>query len=151
MIEISTENINISPRKKYGFAPERVERQSLRGEKFKTLFNMHRLERSEKTTARLDRYDDKVYERKRKKLREKLDVGERVYVLAGRIKKKSAPGKFYKETVQNISYFNKETIYVVRERKKIDDINYYWIKSPLTNVKKRFLRSELFALKDNFI
>ena len=63
------------------------------------LFNMHRLERSEKTAARLDRYNDKVYERNRKKLREKLDVGERVYVLAGRIKKKSAPGKFYKETV----------------------------------------------------
>ena len=113
--------------------------------------NMHRLERSEKTAARLDTYDDKIYERKRKKLREKLNVGERVYVLAGGIKKKSAPGKFYKETVQNISYFNKETVYVVRERKKIDDINYYWIKSPLANVKKRFVRSELFALKDNFI
>ena len=112
---------------------------------------MHRLERSEKTAARLDRYDDKIYERKRKKLRQRLDVGERVYVLAESIKKKSAPGKFYKETVQNISYFNKETVYVVRERKKIDDINYYWIKSPLTNVKKRFVRSELFALKDNFI
>ena len=72
-------------------------------------------------------------------------------MLAGKIKKNSAPGKFYKETKQNISYFKKETIYVVRERKKIDDINSYWIKSPLTNVKKRFVRSELFALKDNFI
>ena len=151
MIEISTENMNISPSKKYGFAPERVERESLRSEKFKTLFNMHRLERSEKTTARLDRYDDKVYERKKKKLPKRLNVGERVYVLAGRIKKKSTPGKFYKEMVQNISYFKKETIYVVRERKKIDDINSYWIKSSLTNVKKRFVRSELFALKDNFI
>ena len=112
---------------------------------------MHRLERSEKTTARLDRYDDKVYERKKKKLPKRLNVGERVYVLAGRIKKKSTPGKFYKEMVQNISYFKKETIYVVRERKKIDDINSYWIKSSLTNVKKRLVRSELFALKDNFI
>ena len=51
---------------------------------------MHRLERSEKTAARLDRYDDKVYERKKKKLRKRLNVGERVYVLAGRIKKKRA-------------------------------------------------------------
>ena len=47
---------------------------------------MYRLKRSEKATARLDRYDDKIYKRKRKKLREGLDVGERVYVLAGRIK-----------------------------------------------------------------
>ena len=151
IIEISTENVNISPSKNYGFAPKLVERESMQSEKFKTLFNMHRLERSEKASARLDRYDDKIYERKRKKLRERLDVGKRVYVLAGRIKEKSAPGKFYKETVQNISYFNKETVYVVRERKKIDSINYYWLKSRLANVKKRFLRSELFALKDNFI
>ena len=86
-----------------------------------------------------------------KKLRERLDVGERVYMLAGRIKKKSAPGKFYKETVQNISFFIIKKRFTWLERKKIDDINYYWIKSPLTNVKKRFVRSELFALKDNFI
>ena len=36
MIEISTENMNISPSKKYGFAPERVERESLWSEKFKS-------------------------------------------------------------------------------------------------------------------
>ena len=32
---------------------------------------------------------------------------EKVLILAERIKK-SAPGKFYKQTVQNISYFNKK-------------------------------------------
>ena len=116
IIEISTENMNISPSKKYGIAPERVENKSLDSEKFKTLFNMHRLEKTEKLANRLDRYDNKIYERKRKKLREKLNVGESIYVLAGRIKKKNAPGKFYKETVQNISYFNKETIYIEIER-----------------------------------
>ena len=80
---------------------------------------MHRLERSEKTAARLDRYDDKIYERKRKKLRQRLDVGERVYVLAESIKKKSAPGKFYKETVQNISFFiiKKRFTWLEREKK----------------------------------
>ena len=89
---------------------------------------MYRLEKSEKLANKLDRYGDRIYERKRKKLREK-----NVYVLAERIKKKSAPGKFYKETVQNISYFNKETVYIVRKRKEIDNINYYWIKSPLSD------------------
>ena len=112
---------------------------------------MHRLEKSKKLANRLDRHDDRIYKWKRKRLREKLDVGERVYVLAERIKKKSAPGKFYKETVQNITYFNKETIYIVRKRKRIDNINYYWIKCLLSDLKKRFLRSELFALKENFI
>ena len=54
-----------------------------------------------------------------KKLRERLDVGERVYMLAGRIKKKSAPGKFYKETVQNISFFiiKKRFTWLEREKK----------------------------------
>ena len=54
-----------------------------------------------------------------KKLRERLDVGERVNMLAGRIKKKSAPGKFYKETVQNISFFiiKKRFTWLEREKK----------------------------------
>ena len=54
----------------------------------------------------MDRYDRKKYSKK-KKLREDLKLGERVYLLAERIKKKSVPGKFYKQYVQNISYFNK--------------------------------------------
>ena len=63
---------------------------------------MRRLEKSKQ-----DRYDKKKYDRKRKKLRENLSIGEKVYVLAERIKKKSTPEKFYKQLVQNISYFNK--------------------------------------------
>ena len=51
--------------------------------------------------------------RKRKKLRENLNIGEKVYILAERIKKKIAPGKFYKQSVQNISYFNKDVIYSI--------------------------------------
>ena len=143
--------MDISPSRKYGIAPNVVESKSQKDEKCKTLFNMHRLERSAKLHNRLDRYDDMIYKRKRKKLREKLNVGERVYVLAERIKKKSAPGKFYKETVQSISYFNKDTIYTVRKIKTVDNVDYYWIKSPLTDLKKRFLRSELFTLKENFV
>ena len=52
--------------------------------------------------------------RKQKKLRENLNIGEKVYILAERIKKNSAPGKFYKQSVQNISYFNKDVIYTIR-------------------------------------
>ena len=53
---------------------------------------------------------------KRKKFRENLNIGEKVYILAERIKKKTAPGKFYKQSVQNISYFNKDVIYTVRKK-----------------------------------
>ena len=88
--------------------------------------------------------------RKRKKLRENLNIGEKVYILAERIKKKSAPGKFYKQSVQNISYFNKDMIYTIRKKHIIENIRYYWVKSPLKSLSKRFQRTELFALKSNF-
>ena len=71
IIEISTKNMNISPSKKYQFVPERVKRESVQSEKFKMLFNMHRLERSEKVSARLDRYDDKRFTREKEKCCEK--------------------------------------------------------------------------------
>ena len=96
IIEMSTANMRILPSKKYGFSPEEVEDRALKSEKFRTVYNMHRLEKTNKLNQRLDRYDKKKYSRKKKKLRENLMVGERVYVLAERIKKKSAPGKFYK-------------------------------------------------------
>ena len=68
---------------------------------------------------RLDRYDRKRYKGKRKNLRENLNVGKKVLVLAERIRKKSALGKFYKLSVQNIPYFNKEQTFVITNRQKI--------------------------------
>ena len=90
---MSTANMNIEPGKKYGFSPEEVGKKSLKSERFRTLDNVHRLEKTHKLNQRMDRYDKKKYGRKRKKLRENLSTGEKVYVLAERIKKKSAPGK----------------------------------------------------------
>ena len=86
---------------------------------FRTVYNMHRLEKTHKLNQRQDRYDKKKYDRKRKKLRENLSIKEKVYVLAERIKKKSAPGKFYKQSVQNLSYFNKDTVFTERNKLSI--------------------------------
>ena len=51
----------------------------------------------------------------KKKLREELLIGEKVLVLAEGIKKKVAPGKFFKQSVQNISYFNKDRVFMIRK------------------------------------
>ena len=85
-------------------------------------------------------------------MRKEFSIGEKVFVLAERIKKKSAPGKFYKQSVQNISYFNKEKTFIIRAIKMIDKIKYYWLKNAETNRKlpKRFIKRELFALRNNF-
>ena len=90
-------------------------------------------------------------QKKKKKPWEDLKIGERVYWLAEIIKKKSAPGKFYKQSVQNISYFNKETVYTIRKKQLIDGIKYYWVRSPINDLPKRFLRTEIFVLKSKKI
>ena len=110
IIEISTANMNIRPSAKYGFSPEEVEKRAIESERFKVLYNMHTLEKTNKINQRQDRYNKKKCMRKRKRLRENLNIGEKVYILAERTKKKSSPGKFYKQSVQNISYFNKDVI-----------------------------------------
>ena len=66
IIEISTANMNIRPSKKYGFLPEEVERKALESERLRTVYNMHRLEKTDKLNERQDRCDKKKYSRKRK-------------------------------------------------------------------------------------
>ena len=63
---MSTANMNIKPSIKYGISPENIEDKALNSERFKTLFNMHRIEKTGKLAARMDRYDKKRYQRKRK-------------------------------------------------------------------------------------
>ena len=54
IIELSTTNMNIMSSLKYGISPENIESKSLNSERFKTLFNMHRIEKTSKLNDRLD-------------------------------------------------------------------------------------------------
>ena len=152
ILETSTLNTNLLKSKKYGLSQEETERRALFSERFKTIFNINRLEKTQRLCRRLDDYDAKKYSVKKKKLRDELFIGEKVFAFAERIKKKNAPGKFYKQSVQNISYFNKEKTFIIRAIQSIGDIKYYCLKNAETNRKlsKRFMRIELFALKSNF-
>ena len=49
-------------------------------------------------------------------------------VLAERIKKKSASGKFYKQIVHNISCFNKKKIFIITNKGNIENKTFYWLK-----------------------
>ena len=112
----SAANMNSVISKKYGLSPEEVETRSLSDEKFRALFHFHRIEKTRQVHERLNRYNKKKYRCKKKKGRDKLNIGEKVLVLAERIKKTPAPGKFYKLLVQNITYFNGDEIF--NEKKK---------------------------------
>ena len=54
--------------------------------------------------------------------------------------------KFYKQSVQNIAYFDKEKTFSISKKQKIDKIDYYWLKNLQNNrnLTKRFQRTELF-------
>ena len=100
IMQNSTLNMNLMKSVKYGLSPKEIERQSLTSERFRILFNMQKIEKTQKLHARLDRYDKKRNSANRKKLREELLIGKKVLVLAERIKNKAAPGKFYKQSVK---------------------------------------------------
>ena len=80
-------------------------------------------------------------------------IGKKVLVLAGRIKQKAAPGKFYKQSVWNMSYFNKGRTFIIRKKQSIDKIKSYWLTDAQSNKKvtKRFQKTELFIIRGNFV
>ena len=82
----SAANMNNVLSKKYGLIQQDIETRSLSDEKLRTLFNFHRIEKTRQVHERLNRYDKKKYRYKRKKLRCKLSIGEKVLILAERIK-----------------------------------------------------------------
>ena len=89
----------------------------------------------QKVSDRLDRYDKKNYSRKKKKLRQKLDIGKKYYCQLKELKrnlhwelKRYPPCKFYKQTVQNISYFNKEKIFIITHKRNTENKTFYWLK-----------------------
>ena len=57
----------------------------------------------------------------------------------------------FKESVHNISYFHKETVFTIRKKETIHNIMYSWVKSSLAELNERFSRSELFDFKSNIL
>ena len=96
------------------------------------------------------RYNKTKDEKNPRKLREPLNIGEKVLVLAERLKKKDAPGKLYKRSTQNKTFFSKDKIFIIIRRvQTISNDWYYWLSEENSeNINKfRYLRQELFALE----
>ena len=75
---------------------------------------------------RNDKYNEKIDRRKRK-LRCLLNLDEKVLVLAERLKKKDAPGNLYKASTDNMSFFNRDRIFTIYKRAKLNNGTYlYW-------------------------
>ena len=152
LIKKTVQNMNNTKSIKYGFEPEVIERQSLTDENFKERYDFHRLNQITKAFKRYKQHDLTVDFKRKKKLRDPLTIGERVLILASRLKKKDAPGVLYKSTTENKPFFSKKQVYIVKKIVKVTGTFNYWISEEGKNqiIPNRFFREELFALNDQF-
>ena len=137
---------------KYGYPPETVEKKSLSDNIFREIYDFHKIVKVSRDAARYKRNDIRLDKKSRKKLREPLAVGEKVLVLAKTLKEKDALGSLYKSTTENIPFFNRKEKFTVRQVFPIETSYNYWISKTSGDeiIDKRFLRQELFALKNQF-
>ena len=87
----------------------------------------------------------------KKRLRERLDIDKKVLELDERLRKKDAPGRLYKSTTENKSFFNRDKTFTISARSKLSNSTYlYWLNENERKIKGRFLSQELLALKNQF-
>ena len=76
---------------KWDFWSEQVESRSIVDGSFKNVYDFYRLHKLREDADRRERSDRYKYVRQRKTLRELLDLGDVIYVLSERFKKKMPP------------------------------------------------------------
>ena len=151
IIKKAIENMNKTNSEKYGLPPEMIEKRTLSDNVFREIYDFYRMVKVSKAINRYERYNTKLDEKQKRKLREPIEINEKVLILAERIKKKDAPGVLFKSTTENIPFFNKKEIFTIRKYNLIDNAYNYWIKKENgENIDQRFIREELFTLKNNF-
>ena len=144
--------MNNTRSQKYQIEPEIVEQKSLKSVNFKDEYDFHRLNKVGKEIGRQNRYNKKKDDNNPRKLRDPLQIGEKVLVLSERLKKKDAPGRLFKPTTQNKSYFNNK-IFIIKKRIQIPSNEwYYWIAEENSNKINsfRYVRQELYALDEQW-
>ena len=153
MIRKAAQNMNETISTKYNLAPETIEKRSLNpndGKYFQEMYGFVRLRKIENNQMRNDKYNQKIDRRKRT-LRSPLNLNEKVLVLAERLKKKDAPGNLYKPSTENMPFFNRNRIFTIYKRAKLNNGTYlYWVEENSKKIDGRFLRQELFAINDQF-
>ena len=154
LIKKATFNLNNTISEKYGYSLEQIEEQALdpkTGKYFQEVYDFHRLIKCKENRDRKERFDAKV-DRLKKRLRDLLEIREKVLVLAERLRKKDGSGRLYKSTAENKSFLNRERTFIISKRAKLNNNTYlYWLKENGRKIKNRFLRQELFALKNQFV
>ena len=130
LIKKAAQNMNETISTKYNLPPETIEKRSLDptdGKYFQEIYDFVRLRNIENRQMRNDKYDQKIDKRKRK-LRSPLNLHQKVLVLAERLKKKDAPGNLYKASTDNMPFFNRNRIFTIYKRVKLNNGTFlYWV------------------------
>ena len=121
-------------------------KKSIEHENYWEIYDFHRLLKVKEDIEKRERANIKTDRRKMNKLREPLDIGEKVLVLAERSKKKDALD-FYTKSQHRTEYFKIKIKYLLWKRVPFDNSYYYWIFKD----EKRYIRQELFALNSQFV
>ena len=154
LIRKAAQSMNETISLKYQLAPETIEKRSLNpneGKYFQEMYVFMRLKKIENNQMRNDKYNQKLDRRKRK-LRSPLNLDEKVLVSAERLKKKDAPRNLYKASTENMLLFNRNRIFTIYKRAKLNNGTYlYWVEADGKKINGRFLRQELFALNNQFL
>ena len=97
---------------------------------------------------RSEKYVENLQLRQKRTLRSPLDIGEKVSLLVERLRKKDASGKLYKSTTENRPLFNRNRIFTINKRVRVDDNTYnYWLKENGQEIKNRFLKRRIVCFK----
>ena len=130
LIRKVTQHMNNVNSTKYDIAPVAIEKRRLDpndGEYFQEIYNFLRLRKIGTNQLRNEKYNEKINRRKRK-LRSPLNLDKKVLVLAERLEKKDAPGSLYKASTENIPFFNRDRIFTIYKRAKLENgIYLYWL------------------------
>ena len=152
LIRNAVQNMNNVNSQKYGVPPETVKKKSLDNKKFREVYDFHRMVRVSRDAERYKCNDIRFDKKSCKKLCSLFTIREKALVLAERLRKKDTPGNLYKSMTKNISFFNREEIFIVRKVLLLENSYNYWISKTADGeiINKRFLQQELFALKNQF-
>ena len=115
LIRNGAENRNKTVSAKYVIAPENIEEKSLdlKDRKYlEEVYDFMRLKKNQNNEMKVDNYNQKI-DRRKKTLRSLLSIGEKVLVLAERLKKKEAPGKYFNSSTDNIPFFNRDRVFTI--------------------------------------
>ena len=91
---------------KCGYSPEQTEEQALNpetGKHLQKIYGFHRLIKVEENKDRLERFDSKTDNKRKKRLRDPLETADKLSVLAKRLQKKKTLLEDYIKAQQKIT------------------------------------------------